>query len=197
MSEKCRKNVRKCPKLVWRGWKHNFRTFFGQFLPIWSMRLFGDPVQRSPITTQDGPFRTLLLTQTSPPESLCGPSTSLFTSECSTLNFFWGPTMGCLDGGKKLKSWFLSDPTKIPSPPPPIARQVWQYPCRTVFPVVSQTIAATPPLLPINIDYRNPKTRLGRRVSQKELQKWTIAVQRQALEGGYHGKSLPLEPIAL
>ena len=45
----------KCPKLVRRGWKHNFRTFFRQFLPIWSMLLFGDPVtmQRSPVTTED------------------------------------------------------------------------------------------------------------------------------------------------
>ena len=55
MSEKCRQNVRKnvrrlsedCPKNVRT---HNFRTFFGQFLPIWSMLFFGDPVQRSPVT---------------------------------------------------------------------------------------------------------------------------------------------------
>ena len=35
-----------CPKIVRRGSKHNFRTIF----PIWSMLLFGDPVQCSPIT---------------------------------------------------------------------------------------------------------------------------------------------------
>ena len=51
MSEKCRKNVRKMFKNCWRGRKHNFRTFFGQFLPIWSMLFFGDPVQCSPVTT--------------------------------------------------------------------------------------------------------------------------------------------------
>ena len=37
MPTKCPKNVKKCPKIVRRGRKHNFRTFFGQFLPIWSM----------------------------------------------------------------------------------------------------------------------------------------------------------------
>ena len=41
---------KKCPKLVRRGCKHNFQTFFGQFLPIWSRLLFGDPVQCSPVT---------------------------------------------------------------------------------------------------------------------------------------------------
>ena len=46
-ADKCPK---KCLKIVRRGWKHNFRTFFWQFLPIWSMLLFGDPVQCSPPT---------------------------------------------------------------------------------------------------------------------------------------------------
>ena len=49
MSETCRK---KCPKIVQRDWKHTiFSHFFGQFWPIWSMLLFGDPVQCSPVTT--------------------------------------------------------------------------------------------------------------------------------------------------
>ena len=48
MSKKCPK---KCPKIVRRHCKHNFRTFLGHFLLIWSVLLFGDPVQRSPVTT--------------------------------------------------------------------------------------------------------------------------------------------------
>ena len=60
----------------------------------------------------------------------------------------------------------LSDLTEIP---PPIARQVWQYPCRTMFPVVSQTIAATPALLSFKMAYRNPKTGLTGGVSQTKL----------------------------
>ena len=56
----------------------------------------------------------------------------------------------------------LNDPTEIA----PLWRQ---YPCRTAFPVVSQTIAATPPLLSVKMAYCNPKTGLGRRVSQKKL----------------------------
>ena len=59
MSTKCPKNVEKmsekCPKIVRRGWKHNFRTFFGQFLPVWSMLLFGDPVQCTPVKTLHQP----------------------------------------------------------------------------------------------------------------------------------------------
>ena len=44
-----RKTSQKCPKNCPEGLKtYNFRTFFGQFLPIWSMLLFGDPVQCSP-----------------------------------------------------------------------------------------------------------------------------------------------------
>ena len=46
---------------------------------------------------------------------------------------------------------------------------MYQYPCRTVFPVVSQTIAATPPLRVHKIAYRSPKTDLTRGVSQKNL----------------------------
>ena len=38
-----------------------------------------------------------------------------------------------------------------------------------MFPVVSQTIAATPPLLSLKMAYRNPKTGLTRGVSQKKL----------------------------
>ena len=47
---------------------------------------------------------------------------------------------------------------------------------RDWFCVVSQTIAATPPLFPV---------------------KWSIVIQRQALEGGHRRKNLPLKPIAL
>ena len=51
MSEKCRKNVRKMSKNCLEAQQtHNFRTFFGHFLPIWSVLLFGDPVQCSPVT---------------------------------------------------------------------------------------------------------------------------------------------------
>ena len=57
---------------------------------------------------------------------------------------------------KIIRRWGLSDPTEIPP----------QYPCRTVFPVVSQTIAATPPLLSLKMAYRNQKTGLTRGVSQ-------------------------------
>ena len=49
-------------------------------------------------------------------------------------------------------------------------------PCRNVLSVVSQTIAATPPLLPVKMAYCNPKTGLG---------------------GGYCRKSLPLKPTVL
>ena len=38
-----------------------------------------------------------------------------------------------------------------------------------MFPVVSQAIAATPPLLSVKMAYRNLKAGLGRRVSQKKL----------------------------
>ena len=42
-------------------------------------------------------------------------------------------------------------------------------PCRTVFSVVSQTIAGTPPLLSVKMAYRKPKTGFGGEVSQKKL----------------------------
>ena len=38
-----------------------------------------------------------------------------------------------------------------------------------MFPVVSQIIAAKPPLLSLKMAYRNPKTGLTRGVSQKKL----------------------------
>ena len=63
----------------------------------------------------------------------------------------------------KIANKQLSDPTEIP---PPIARHLSHDPCCIVFSVVSQTIAATPPLLSVTMAYRNPKTGLGRRVSQ-------------------------------
>ena len=46
MSTKCRKNVRKNVQ----------KLLFGQFLPIWSMLLLGDPVQRVPITSLKSAF---------------------------------------------------------------------------------------------------------------------------------------------
>ena len=55
MSAKCRKNVRKMSENCPKGLKHDFRTFFGLFLPVWSMLLFGDPVQCSPITRLTSP----------------------------------------------------------------------------------------------------------------------------------------------
>ena len=39
--------VQNCPEAVQT---HNFRTFFRHFSPIWSVLLFGDPVQCSPVT---------------------------------------------------------------------------------------------------------------------------------------------------
>ena len=51
-------------------------------------------------------------------------------------------------------AFLLSDPTKIR---PPNATQVEQYPCRTVFSVVSQIIAATPPLHSVKMAYRGAK----------------------------------------
>ena len=62
----------------------------------------------------------------------------------------------------------LSDPTEIP--PSPNTRHLSHDPCHTVFSVVSQTIAAAPPLLSVRMAYRNPKTGLNRGVSsQKKL----------------------------
>ena len=57
---------------------------------------------------------------------------------------------------------FLSDPTKIPPAP-------HHETCRTAFCVVSQTIAARPPPLPLKMAYCNPKTGFGRGASQKKL----------------------------
>ena len=54
------------------------------------------------------------------------------------------------------------DPTEIS---PPYRLTGVPIPSRTVFPVVSQTIAATPPLLSLKMAYRNPKTSLGRMAS--------------------------------
>ena len=47
MPKKCPKNVQKLS-----GGAEN--TIFGQFLPIWSMLLFGDPVQCSPVAMVGG-----------------------------------------------------------------------------------------------------------------------------------------------
>ena len=63
MSTKCPKNVEKMSENVQklsRGAKTMiFGHFWGQFLPIWSMLLFGDPVQCAPVTsTVDGVGRT-------------------------------------------------------------------------------------------------------------------------------------------
>ena len=51
MSEKCRK---KCPKNVQKLSGRAESTIFGRFSDIffWSMLLFGDPVQRSPVTRE-------------------------------------------------------------------------------------------------------------------------------------------------
>ena len=69
----------------------------------------------------------------------------------------------------------LSDATQIP---PPIARQVQQYPCRTVFSMVSQTIAATTPLLSVKMAYRSPTTDLTRGASQKKACLWSLSRYR-------------------
>ena len=50
-----------------------------------------------------------------------------------------------------------------------MARRLSHDPCRTVFSVVSQTIAAAPPLLSVKVAYRSPKTGLEWGVSQKKL----------------------------
>ena len=44
-------NVEKCPKFSPTGRGTQFSDIFGQCLPIWSMLLFGDPAQCSPVTT--------------------------------------------------------------------------------------------------------------------------------------------------
>ena len=93
------------------------------------------------------------------------PSQANIASLAGREGQFWGPTDCC--------STCACDPTEIS---PPIARQVQQYPCRTVFSVESQPIAATTPLVSVKMAYCNPKTGLG---------------------GGDRRKNLPLKPIAL
>ena len=51
----------------------------------------------------------------------------------------------------------------------PIAKHLSRDPCRAVFSAVSQTTAATLPLLSVKKAYRNPKTGLGEGASQKKL----------------------------
>ena len=60
----------------------------------------------------------------------------------------------------------LSDPTEIP---PPSRDKCSNTPVAWVFSKVSQTIAATPPLLSVYVAHRSPKAELGGRVSQKKL----------------------------
>ena len=50
--QKCRKNVRKMSKNCPEGLQPQFSDIFRTILPIWSMLLFGNPVQCSPITTK-------------------------------------------------------------------------------------------------------------------------------------------------
>ena len=52
---------------------------------------------------------------------------------------------------------------------PTIARHVYQYPCHTVFPVVPQTIAATPHTSFLKNAYCSAMTGLTRGASQKKL----------------------------
>ena len=65
--------------------------------------------------------------------------------------------------------------TRLKNTPP--YRETGVAICRTVFPVVSQTFSATPPLLSLKMAYCSPKTDPAR--------------------GGYRRKSWPLKPIAL
>ena len=85
---------------------------------------------------------------------------------------FWEPSAGdtynivledaCLNEALfKLETFLgpaLGDPTENP---PHLARHLSRDPCRTVFSVVSQTIAASPPLLSVKMADRSPKTGLG------------------------------------
>ena len=69
-------------------------------------------------------------------------------------------------GQKSEQSQNLSDPTEIP----PYRETGVAIPLsHCVLPVVSQTIAATSPLLSPKMAYRNPKTDLTRGVSQRKL----------------------------
>ena len=56
---------------------------------------------------------------------------------------------------------------------------------RTVLPVVSQTIAATPSLLSVKAAYCNPKTGLTRGVSQKK-----VAPEAYRAKGGVERNSI-------
>ena len=69
----------------------------------------------------------------------------------------------------------LSDPTEIP--PTRIARHLSHDPCRTIIFEVSQTIAATPPLLSIKMAEKIAvaKTDLRRRVSNHLANRVTVA----------------------
>ena len=59
----------------------------------------------------------------------------------------------------------LSDPTEIPPPYREIGVAI--TPVALCFPVVSQTIAATPPLLSVKMAYRSPKTGLILEVAKR------------------------------
>ena len=59
-----------------------------------------------------------------------------------------------------------SDPAEIP---PPYRETGVAIPLSHCVSVISQTIAATPPLLSVKKAYRSPKTGLTRGVSQKKL----------------------------
>ena len=61
----------------------------------------------------------------------------------------------------------LSDPTEIANTPAPIGTHLSHDPCRTLFSAVSQTIAATHPLLSVKIADRGLKTGLGRGYRRK------------------------------
>ena len=58
--------------------------------------------------------------------------------------------------------------------PPLLRDRCSKYPCRTVFPVISQTIAATTPTSFCKLAFRNPKT---------GLTKWHLSQKKLASEG--------------
>ena len=71
----CRQNVRKCPNFCPEGLRTQFSDFFLlQFLPVWSMLMFGDPLQRSPVTTQESAGPTQATPTAARPQRLarCG-----------------------------------------------------------------------------------------------------------------------------
>ena len=51
MSTKCPKNAEKMSEKCPEGLKTQFSDIFGKFLAIWSMLLFGDPVQCTSVTS--------------------------------------------------------------------------------------------------------------------------------------------------